>query len=113
MNAVDLPAAQSPSYEAVVSLVLRHVETAEGGSFLLERSGAQVGELDYVRDGGVLSIDHTRVDPALRGAGEGARLVEAAVALARAEGLKVRPACSFARALFARRPDWRALLDVP
>ena len=30
-----------------------------------------------------------------------------------AEGLKVRPACSFARALFARRPDWRALLDVP
>jgi len=89
---------------------IRHVPGEAGGDFLLERDGKRVGELTYAASGGRMVIHHTGVDPSLRGSGAARRLLDAAVAHARAGGLKVIPRCSYAAAVFARTPEWADLL---
>ncbi len=64
----------------------------------------------YRRHDGVVAITHTETPPALREGGVGTRLVLGALALIRAEGLKVRPLCSFARHVIAQHPEFRDLL---
>lgn len=61
-----------------------------------------------IRDG-VMSITHTEVPQALRERGVGARLVRATLEAARAQGFKVRPLCSFARAYVDRHPEFADL----
>ena len=60
---------------------------------------------DYALDGRVMRMTHTGVPPALEGRGIAAALVAAALAHARAEGLKVDPQCSYVRAYMQRHPD--------
>jgi predicted GNAT family acetyltransferase len=71
-------------------------------------------ELDYVMQGtgasAVMAITHTGVPPALEGRGIAARLVVAALGWAQAEGLKVRPVCSYVQVYVRRHPEWQALL---
>jgi predicted GNAT family acetyltransferase len=78
----------------------------EGNAFFIERGGKRVAELLYRLDGATVIAYHTWVDPALRGGGEARRLVDAAADWARVEGLKISPACSFVRVLFARSSDF-------
>jgi uncharacterized protein len=59
---------------------------------------------------GVLAITHTEVPQALRERGIGAQLVLGTVQAARAQGLKVRPLCSFARYVIAHHPDVQDLV---
>ncbi|CAA9527506.1 MAG: hypothetical protein AVDCRST_MAG91-2665 [uncultured Sphingomonadaceae bacterium] len=59
----------------------------------------------YENEGGVIRFTHTVVPEALEGQGVGSRLIEAALASARAEGLKVIPQCSFVAAYIARHPE--------
>jgi predicted GNAT family acetyltransferase len=65
---------------------------------------------DYRMDGGVMLLVHTEVPPALEGRGIGAAVVRAALDHAAAEGLRVRPRCSFVSAYLARHPQYRSLL---
>lgn len=67
------------------------------------------GELVYRTHGGVMTIVHTEVAAALGGRGIAGALVEAALDHARAEGLKVDPACSYAKAYMERHPESRTL----
>jgi uncharacterized protein len=60
---------------------------------------------------GVMWLIHTEVHPALQGRGIAAALVQAALAHARAQGLKVRPACSYVRTYMRRHPETQDLLD--
>ena len=55
-------------------------------------------------------LTHVEADPALRGTGAAARLMEAIVAHARAHGLKLQPRCSYAGAWFRRHPEAGDLL---
>ncbi len=64
----------------------------------------------YRRDGPTLVLHHTEVPPALQGQGLAARLVQAALDWARAEGLVVRPACSYVAAYMRRHPQTQDLL---
>ncbi len=66
-------------------------------------------ELAYQMVNGVMMITHTQVDPALEGCGIGSALVRAALDHARDEGLKVDPACAFARAYMQRHPETQPL----
>jgi len=67
-------------------------------------------ELDYVREGDVLVITHTGVPAAIGGRGIAGVLMQAAVDFARANGLRVRPACSYAASWMDRhREDVSAL----
>ncbi len=54
---------------------------------------------------GRMVMTHTVVDPRLQGRGIAAALVAAALAHARAEGLKVVPRCSYVDAYMRRHPD--------
>ena len=83
---------------------ITHEREDHRGAFIMERDGRQVGELTYTIAGTRMTIHHTGVDTALRGAGAARKLVDAAVQWARAENLKVASRCDYASALFAKTP---------
>jgi predicted GNAT family acetyltransferase len=64
----------------------------------------------YRRQGDVLLLTHTEVPPALEGRGIAAALVKAALDWARAEGLRVRPLCSYVVTYMRRHPETQDLL---
>ena len=70
----------------------------------------QLAICDYDRDGNTLVLPHTVVPAALQGRGIAALLVQAALDWARAEGLKVRPVCSYVASYLRRHPEQQDLL---
>jgi len=78
----------------------------EDGAFFIEEGGRRIAELGYRLAGGTATIYHTWVEPSLRGGGEARRLVDAAAQWARAENIKLSPACSYVRALFTRSREF-------
>ena len=60
--------------------------------------------LAYERTTDSLTLIHTEVPPELRGRHLGETLVEAALDIARSEGLRVSVVCPFARAYLRRHP---------
>lgn len=50
-------------------------------------------------------IDHTWVDPSLRGQGTAGQLMQAVVDKLRADGRKAQATCSYARGWFAKHPE--------
>ena len=68
--------------------------------------GRLAGSIRYTRDGDVVTLVHTEVDPAFEGHGVGSALVQGAVDDARARGLTVRPLCPFGRAWLRRHPEY-------
>ena len=89
---------------------IRHERADDGGLFLLEQDGRQVGKLHYEINGGLMVITHTEVASALRGGGLARALVDAAAAWAREQKLKVWPACSYARVVLQRSREHADLL---
>ncbi|MDL5366253.1 GNAT family N-acetyltransferase [Xanthomonas sp. NCPPB 2654] len=77
--------------------------------FALQLDGHEAA-LDYLLQDGRLVITHTGVPAAIGGRGLAAGLVTAALAHARAQGLKVVPACSYAATFFQRHPEYADLL---
>lgn len=75
------------------------------------RVGAAEALCAYRRDGPLLVLHHTEVPWALQGRGLAAQLVQAALDWARAEGLQVRPSCSYVAAYMRRHPQTQDLLE--
>ena len=71
---------------------------------------AAAAPLDGAAAARVMTIVHTGVPPAVGGRGVAGALVQAAIDAARAEGWKVRPACTYAAAWLARHPAYQDLL---
>lgn len=82
----------------------------QASRFEVEAEG-RLGRCDYRMHEGVMHLVHTEVPPSLEGRGIGAALVRAALEHASAEGLRVRPRCSFVSAYLARHPEFGRLLD--
>lgn len=78
--------------------------------FELEESG-QVAFATYHRQGLHVVIPHVESPLALRGTGTAGRLMEGIVQMARDEGFKITPTCSYAHAWFRRHRDARDVLD--
>jgi predicted GNAT family acetyltransferase len=64
----------------------------------------------YRREGDLLWLTHTEVPWQAQGRGLAADLVRATLDWARAEGLKVRPLCSYVAAYMRRHPETQDLL---
>ncbi len=64
----------------------------------------------YEKRGGAVAFTHTVVPKALGGRGIGGRLIKAALADVRAQGLKVVPVCSFVAAYIDKHPEEQDLL---
>jgi hypothetical protein len=86
-----------------MELDIRHDRAAQ--RFETRVDGA-LCELDYRLAGSVMTITHTGVPPAVEGRGIASALTQAAMENARAEGLKVVPACSYAAAWMRRHPEF-------
>jgi len=65
---------------------------------------------NYRKIDGVITITHTEVPYALRERGVGSRLVLEMLEQIRAQKLKVRPLCSFARFVVAQHPEYGDLV---
>jgi uncharacterized protein len=68
--------------------------------------------LDYSLDAEVMTIEHTRVPPAVGGRGIAADLTKAAFDYARTQGLKIIPACRYAAVWAKRHPEAETLLKT-
>jgi len=70
----------------------------------------QVAELSYRRAEGTISLDHTYVPAPIEGQGVAAKLTRTALDYARAEGLRVVPACSYVAAYIRNNPEYQDLV---
>jgi predicted GNAT family acetyltransferase len=82
---------------------------AARGRFQTEVDG-QSCVCEYRLADGVMLMTHTEVPPELEGRSIAASLVRAALLHAQAEGLKVRPYCSYVRVYLRRHPEFGALV---
>src|SRR5882672_10641362 len=89
---------------------IRHESGERRGAFFIEREGKRVAELTYRMMGPDAMVDHTWVDPDLRGGGEAKSLVAAVVGWARQEHVKLVLACSYVSSVFDKTPDYADVL---
>ena len=90
---------------------ISHEKEQTGGIFYIEEEGRRLAEMTYSQAGADrIIINHTAVDPSLRGTGAGKDLVMNAVEYARNRHLKIIPLCRFANAVFQRTPEIRDVL---
>lgn len=86
---------------------IKHVERGGRGAFLIKKDGERIAEMTYsVEDGGSINIDHTEVDPSLRGQKVGEQLLDAAVEFARSNNLKVAATCPYALKKLGENADY-------
>jgi predicted GNAT family acetyltransferase len=71
--------------------------------------GGSLAVADYEMKPGVMVLTHTFVPVELRGQGLAEKLVRAALDHARAERLKVVPACSYVGVFLQRHPEYQDL----
>ncbi|MBK9251352.1 MAG: N-acetyltransferase [Proteobacteria bacterium] len=91
---------------------ITHSEAGDRGVFALEQGGRQVAEMTYQRLGEArILVDHTHVDPAVRGHGVARQLLDAAVAWARQTNTKISASCSYVVVQFARDASLRDVQD--
>lgn len=90
-------------------IAIRHNSEAQRFEVLID---GLLAVCEYRRQGHLLVLPHTGVPSALQGRGIAAQLVQAVLDWARAEGLKVRPVCSYVAAYLRRHPESADLLAV-
>lgn len=79
-------------------------DNAAESRFELEVDG-ETAIAAYQRSGDVLALVHTAVPEELEGEGVGTRLIHGALAIVRARGERIVPACSFVADYVARHPE--------
>jgi predicted GNAT family acetyltransferase len=90
---------------------IEHQENGSRGAFHIQRDGQRMAEMTYSRTNpSLVVVDHTYVDPSLRGHGVARQLQDAMVAWARETGTKVVPVCSYVKVQFDRDPSIRDVL---
>lgn len=70
-----------------------------------------LSKLDYIQDGKNFVITHVGVHPELRNQGLAAKIVEAGLAYAKQNSLRVIPMCSYAAAFIRRNPQYLELTE--
>lgn len=82
------------------------------GRFFIKGPTGDIAEIvyNYVNPLSII-VEHTEVDPSLKGQGVGNRLVDSVVVWARASGIKVIPLCPFAKKVFERNEGYQDVLS--
>lgn len=88
-----------------------HIDHDPGSRRFTTQVDGHEAELIYRQQGARLIIDHTGVPEAIGGRGIAGELVKAALDYARAEGLRVVPACSYSAAYIQHHPEYADLVD--
>jgi predicted GNAT family acetyltransferase len=88
------------------------IKQGQNRFFIEDQSSKMLAEVTYVPNGsGRIIIDHTFVHPDLRGQGIAQKLIFEVVKLARENGLKITPLCSYAVMEFQRKSEYSDVLD--
>lgn len=86
-------------------------EHGKKGAFFIDENGEWIAEMTYFRSGkDQITVDHTEVDPKLRGQGVGEQLVKAAVEFAREGRLKIKAACPYTKKVIDKTPEFQDVL---
>lgn len=76
-----------------------------------ETEETAIAKATWVQGGeNIIVLNHTLVDPSLRGQGIAAKLVQKIVEMAREENLKIHPTCSYAVAKLNRTDEYKDVL---
>lgn len=90
-------------------MTIKHHDDGKKGYFRAYDAETEAGTVTYVWAGSnKFIIDHTEVNEGYKGLG--IQLIEAAVAYARNNNLKIIPLCPFAKKMFERKVDIRDTL---
>jgi predicted GNAT family acetyltransferase len=89
------------------ALAVIHNEQAQRFEVVIDGTLARA---DYRMFGNAMRLHHTEVPRALEGRGIAGALVRAALDHARAQGLRVEPACSYVNSYMRRHPETHDLL---
>jgi uncharacterized protein len=84
----------------------------EHSRYELKLNDQIVGVLDYNQDGNIRSFTHTGVEPAHRGQGLAAELVDFALRETEAAGLQALPSCWYVRDHIAKHPQYMELVPA-
>jgi uncharacterized protein len=87
----------------------RVVNDREGSRYEVFVGDELAGIAAYRLEPGHLVVFHTEVDPAFEGRGLGSRLAQTVLEDARAQGLRVVPACEFMAVYLKRHPEYADL----
>lgn len=91
-------------------LPVEHEEANGRGRYVVYLPDGTEAEMTYQRrDANTIIADHTGVPPQHRKLGLALKLVETAIADARATGSKIVPVCSYVVAQFRRHSEWADL----
>lgn len=71
------------------------VDNTEASRFEAHIGGARAGLADYRDRDGIRAFTHTEVDPSFGGQGVGSKLVDEALRATIADGMQIKPICSF------------------
>lgn len=73
--------------------------------FYKEEDGKLLAEITFIPNDNVVAIDHTFVDPSLRGQGIAEQLVDTVVEDMEKQGKKIKAVCPYVVELFERKSD--------
>lgn len=79
--------------------------TKGGNRFYKEEKEKLIAEITYVPQGEQVAVDHTFVDPSLRGQGIAEQLVDRVVEEMEKENKKIVAVCPYVVELFKRKPE--------
>jgi predicted GNAT family acetyltransferase len=92
-------------------LTVEHQDGAGHGRYFISLPGGLEAEMTYRKVGaGTIAIDHTYTPPQFRGQNIAFKMIDRAIADARANGIRIKPECSYAVVQFQRHKDWADLL---
>ena len=81
-------------------------EEGNNGSFFVQVNNNTVAKMTYTLENpSIMIIDHTEVDPSLRGQNIARELVNKAVSFAREHTLKIKPHCPYVHSVFMKHPE--------
>ncbi|WP_025725062.1 GNAT family N-acetyltransferase [Acholeplasma granularum] len=78
----------------------------KGKFYLTSDEGKTIAFITYKYISDYIAVDHTFVDPILRGQGIAQKLVDEVVKLARLENKKIDPICPYVHKLFEKDPQY-------
>lgn len=81
--------------------------------YTIDSSGKVIAEVTFPVKDGIATIDHTFVDPSLRGQGVAGKLVRLAADKILADGYKIAATCSYADSWFKRHPEYHLEYNGP